>query len=452
MAITRLLIANRAEIAVRVVRACRDLGIETVLAVSEADRGSLASRLADRTVCVGPASPGQSYLNIPALLTAALETGCDAVHPGYGFLSENADFVEACTENGLTFVGPSVDTMRLLGDKLTARTTAAAAGIPIVPGGTVDADSVDPQAVIAEVGLPLLVKAAAGGGGRGLRRVDSAEALAPTLAESAAEARAAFGDATLYVERYLGNARHIEVQVFGDQHGNVVHLFERDCTTQRRYQKLLEEAPSPVLDAATRARITDDASLLARKMGYEGAGTVEFLYDTNTGEHFFIEMNTRLQVEHPVTEVLTGLDLVTLQLRVAAGEPLPMTQDDVRAQGHVIEFRVNSEDAHQGFRPAAGPVDEWRAPAGPWVRVDTHVEQGHLVSPFYDSLLAKLIVSGRTREEALARARRAVREFKAAGVPTTLPFHEWLLDHPDFINSTLHTTWVDSNWKGSTSS
>jgi acetyl-CoA carboxylase biotin carboxylase subunit len=452
MQIQRLLVANRGEIAVRVVRACRDLGIETVLAVSEADRGSLASRLADRTVCVGPASPGQSYLNIPAILTAALGTGCDAVHPGYGFLSENADFVDACTENDLTFVGPSAATMRALGDKLTARTTAAAAGIPIVPGGTVDGPTADPEAVLAEVGLPLLVKAAAGGGGRGLRRVDSAETLGATLAECAAEARAAFGDARLYVERYLGSARHIEVQVFGDQHGNAIHLFERDCTTQRRYQKLLEEAPSPVIDPETRARITEDACRLVREMAYEGAGTVEFLYDTSTGEHFFIEMNTRLQVEHPVTEVLTGLDLVEMQLRVAAGEPLPVKQEDVRAFGHVIEFRVNSEDAHQGFRPAAGTVDKWRPPAGPWLRLDTHIEPGHAVSPYYDSLLAKLIVHGRTRDEALARSRRAIREFAAAGVPTTLPFHAWLLDHQDFINSKLHTTWVDSHWKGSTPS
>ena len=452
MAIQRLLIANRAEIAVRVVRACRDLGVETVLAVSETDRGSLASRLADRTVCVGPASPALSYLNSPALLAAALGTGCDAVHPGYGFLSENADFADACSENGLTFVGPSVETMRALGDKLTARTTAASMGIPIVPGGTVDGTAADADAVLADVGLPLLVKAAAGGGGRGLRRVDSPELLAPTLKECAAEAQAAFGDATLYVERYLANARHIEVQVFGDRHGNAIHLFERDCTTQRRYQKLLEEAPSPVLDAETRDQMTDAACQLVREMAYEGAGTVEFLYDTTTGEHFFIEMNTRLQVEHPVTEMLTGLDLVALQLLVASGEALPMTQEDVHARGHVIEFRINSEDADQGFRPAAGQVHEWRPPAGPWVRVDTHVEAGHAVSPYYDSLLAKLIVHGRTREEALARSRRAVSEFATAGVPTTLPFHAWLLDHPDFINSTLHTTWVDSNWKGSTPS
>jgi acetyl-CoA carboxylase biotin carboxylase subunit len=296
------------------------------------------------------------------------------------------------------------------------------------------------------------VKASAGGGGRGLRRVDSADALAATLAECAAEARAAFGDDRLYVERYLGSARHIEVQVFGDRHGNAIHLFERDCTTQRRYQKLLEEAPSPVIDPETRERITEDACRLVRQTGYEGAGTVEFLYDTSTGEHFFIEMNTRLQVEHPVTEVLTGLDLVAMQLRVAAGEPLPVKQEDVRALGHVIEFRVNSEDADQGFRPAAGPIDEWRPPAGPWLRLDTHVEAGHLVSPYYDSLLAKLVVQGRTREEALVRSRRAIREFATTGVPTTLPFHAWLLEHPDFIKSTLHTTWVDSHWKGSTPS
>ena len=444
----RVLIANRAEIAVRVVRACHDLGVETVLAVSEPDRDSLAAELSDRVVCIGPANAKDSYLNVDALIATALGTGCDAVHPGYGFLSENADFVDTCTKHGLSFIGPSAETIRSLGDKVAARRTVEDLGIPVVPGATLDAADVDPASVVERVGLPLLVKAAAGGGGRGLRRVETADQLMSTLTESAAEAQAAFGDGTLYAERYLTAARHIEVQVFGDRYGNVVHLFERDCTTQRRYQKLLEESPSPVLDEATRATIAESAATLARQVGYVGAGTVEFLYDMATGEHFFVEMNTRLQVEHPVTEILTGIDLVDLQLRIAAGEALPFRQDDVSAHGHVVEFRVNSEDAGDQFRPAAGHVEQWRAPAGPWVRVDTHLVAGATVAPYYDSMLAKLIVAGRTRTEALARSRRAIREFAVAGVPTTLPFHEWLLDQPDFIDSSLHTTWVDTHWKG----
>jgi acetyl-CoA carboxylase biotin carboxylase subunit len=449
--IRRVLVANRGEIAVRVVRACHDLGIEAVVAHSEPDRGSLATVLADRSVCIGPASAAQSYLHAPALVQAALATGCDAVHPGYGFLSENADFVELCEANGLRFIGPRAPSIRVLGDKVAARETARASGVPIVPGGTVDAEDPESIELAAQAGWPLLIKAASGGGGRGLRRVDSVDQLPAALAESGAEARAAFGDATLYVERYIASARHIEVQVFGDQHGNALHLFERDCTTQRRYQKLVEEAPSPVLGDDAREAIAASATRLVREVGYEGAGTVEFLYDVATGEHFFMEMNTRLQVEHPVTELLTGLDLVRLQLLVAAGEPLPVTQDQVQRRGHVIEFRVNSEDPDLAFRPAAGRIERWQAPAGPWVRVDSHMGAGDLVSPYYDSLLAKVIVVGADREDALARARRALAEFEVAGVPTTLPFHSWLLDQPDFVDSELHTTWVDQNWKGMTS-
>ena len=443
--IRRLLVANRGEVAVRIVRACRDLGVETVVAFSEPDRGSLATRLADEAICVGPASAAASYLNRPALLAAAAGKGCDAVHPGHGFLAENADFAEDCESNGLRFVGPRPETMRVLGDKLTARRTAADLGLPVVPGGVVDGSS---DAIAHQIGLPLLVKASAGGGGRGLRRVDDVAQLPGALVRCAAEAEAAFGDPTLYVERYLTDARHIEVQVFGDVYGNVIHLFERDCTTQRRYQKLLEESPSPALTDVQRETVTGLACRLAQEMKYEGAGTVEFLFEPASGEFFFMEMNTRLQVEHPVTEVLTGLDLVRMQLEVAAGVPLTLAQEDVKRRGHVVEFRINAEDAARGFMPSAGTVSRWEVPLGPWVRTDTHIERGQQVPPFYDSLLAKVVVWGNTRTEALDRSRRALREFVVEGVPTTLPFHAWLLDQPDFIDSKLHTTWVDSHWEG----
>jgi len=447
MAVRRVLVANRGEVATRIVRACRDLGVETVVAFSEPDRGSLATRLADDAICVGPASAKDSYLNTRAVLAAALGKGCDAVHPGYGFLAENADFAGECERAGVQFIGPASATIRALGDKLSARRTASALGLPVVPGGTVG-DGASARDIVEEVGLPLLIKATAGGGGRGLRRVDTLDQLPAALAHCAAEAGAAFGDPTLYVERYLDSAKHVEVQVFGDRHGNVIHLFERDCTTQRRYQKLLEEAPSPALTPELRRALTDSACRLAREMGYEGAGTVEFLVDQSRSEYFFIEMNTRLQVEHPVTELLTGLDLVSLQIQVAAGQSLPVAQEDVVMNGHVIEFRINSEDATRGFMPSAGTVERWQVPAGPWVRVDTHVDQGYRVSPFYDSLLAKVVVWGATREEALDRSRRVLREFVVEGVPTTLPFHLWLLDQPDFVTSQLHTTWVDTHWEG----
>jgi acetyl-CoA carboxylase biotin carboxylase subunit len=430
---------------VRIIRACRDLGIGTVLAHSEADRGSLAAELADRAVCIGPAAAAGSYLNTGALLAAATATGCDAVHPGYGFLAENAAFADACVDNGLTFIGPRGDSMRAVGEKLPARRLAEELGVPVVPGCEVQTGVTDGA---ARLGLPLLVKASAGGGGRGLRRVTTHAELEPALAESAAEAQAAFGDGTLYVERYIGRGRHIEVQVLGDTHGNVVHLHERDCTIQRRYQKLVEETPSPVLEAETRAAMTASACRLASAVGYVGAGTVEFIFDQDSGEYFFLEMNTRLQVEHPVTELVTGLDLVALQLLVATGEPLPFGQDQVVATGCAMEFRVNAEDAERGFAPTAGPVTRWRPATGPWVRVDSHMESGRQVPPFYDSLLAKLAVSAPTRPEVLGRARRALDEFVVEGVPTTVPFHRWLVDEADFVTSNVYTTWVDTHWKG----
>jgi acetyl-CoA carboxylase biotin carboxylase subunit len=445
--ITRVLIANRGEIAVRIIRACRDMGIETVVAHSEPDRDSLAVQLADRSVCIGPALARESYLNANAVVSAAVNTGCDAVHPGYGFLAENGEFADLCEVSGLIFVGPSSSSMALLGDKLSARSTAARLGVPTVPGATVDTRNVDVAALVDAVGFPMLIKASAGGGGRGLRRVDDTAGLQPALDMSAAEADAAFGDPTLYIERYLEKVRHVEVQVLGDTFGTVVHLFERDCTTQRRYQKLVEESPSPVIRPETRAAMTESACTLARSVGYAGAGTVEFLVDMLTGDYYFIEMNTRLQVEHTVTEQLTGVDLVQMQLLVAGGAPLPMAQSDLVAQGHVIEFRINAEDPDDAFRPTAGTVTRWEPAAGPWLRVDSHMRSGEVVAPYYDSLLGKLIVWGGTREEMLARASRAVSEFAVTGVPTTLGFHAWLLAQEAFRTGELHTTWVDDHWE-----
>ena len=447
MVLRRVLVANRGEIAVRIIRACQDLGIEAVVAYSHADKGALATRLADDAVCIGPASARDSYLKADALIVAALHKGCDALHPGYGFLAESAAFADECNGQGIKFVGPTGHTMRQVGAKLAARDTAVQLDIPVVPGAALGPGA-DPDELLGQVGLPMLVKASAGGGGRGLRRVEDEKDLASALVHSAAEADAAFGDPTVFAERYIRRGRHIEVQVLADAHGNVLHLFERDCTTQRRYQKLLEEAPSPIVDHATRSAITAAATRLTRHTGYEGAGTVEFLLDMDSGEFFFLEMNGRLQVEHPVTELLTGLDLVQLQLLVAGGAPIPITQDDVVMRGHVMEFRINAEDASRGFLPAAGTLTRWRAPSGPWVRVDTHAEQGYSVPPFYDSMLAKVVVHGDTREQVLARARRTLAEFEVEGVPTTLPFHTWLLHHEDFLASRLHTTWVDDNWKG----
>jgi acetyl-CoA carboxylase biotin carboxylase subunit len=433
-------VANRGEVAVRVIRACRALGLETVAVYSEADRGALHARLADRAVCIGPAPAALSYLHVPAVLVAALGTRCDAVHPGYGFLAENAAFAAACRDHGLRFVGPPPEAIRLMGDKLAARAFAARLGIPVVPGADGPLQS---PAEAARLGYPLLLKAAAGGGGRGLRVVRAAGELAGAFAQAAAEARAAFGDATLYAERLLERVRHVEVQIVADARGDVVHLGERDCSIQRRHQKLLEEAPSPAVTPTLRRALADAALTLARAACYEGAGTVEFVLDPAAGRFHFIEMNTRLQVEHPVTEMVTGLDLVALQLRVADGAPLGFRQDDVRVTGHAIECRVNAEAPGDAFRPCPGQVAEWTPPAGAGVRVDTHVEPGAWVPPFYDSLLAKLVVHGRNRAAAITRLGQALDEFRAEGIPTTLPFHRTVAGHPDFREGRVHTRWVE---------
>ncbi|HSF05059.1 MAG TPA: acetyl-CoA carboxylase biotin carboxylase subunit [Methylomirabilota bacterium] len=424
----------------RVIRACRTLGLETVAVYSEADRGALHTRLADRGVCIGPPPAAASYLNVPSILAAALGTGCDAVHPGYGFLAENAAFAAACLERGLRFVGPPPDAIRLMGDKLEARRLAARLGVPVVSGSSGPVRSVEDAAAI---GYPLLLKASAGGGGRGMRLVRSAGELGPAIERAASEARAAFGDGTLYAERYLEQVRHVEVQVLVDARGGVVHLGERDCSLQRRHQKILEEAPSPVLSPSLRRDLTEAALGLVRAVDYQGAGTVEFVFDPAAERFYFIEMNTRIQVEHAVTEMVTGLDLVVLQLRLAAGEPLPLGQADVTLSGHAIECRINAEEPEKGFRPCPGTVSVWVPPGGDGVRVDTHIEPGAVVPPFYDSLLAKIVAHGPDRASAIARLREALARFHVEGVATTIGFHRRLIDHPDFAASRIHTRWVE---------
>ncbi len=445
MSLARVLVANRGEIAVRVVRGCHALGIEAVVAVSEADKDSLAAQLADRAVCVGPSRPADSYLNQQALLAAALGTGADAVHPGYGFLAENAAFAQACEDNGLRFVGPRSETVRTMGNKLAAREVARRYGIPLVPGSDRVATYRDAVAVTQEIGFPALLKAAAGGGGRGIRLVWQSGELEEAFRSAAAEADAAFGDATLYLERYVTAGRHIEVQVFADRHGNVVHLGERDCSLQRRYQKVVEEAPAALIPHDARASIRRSAVLLAEGIGYENAGTVEFIYDEHRNEHYFLEMNTRIQVEHPVTEMVTGLDLVRLQLAVAAGQALPFTQSEVAVTGHAVECRITAESPEHRFRPSPGRITRWRPPQGAGVRLDTHCYEGYSVPPFYDSLLAKLITHGRDRAEALERMRRALQDFDVAGVATTIPFLSWLFDQPDVASGRFSTRWLESH-------
>jgi acetyl-CoA carboxylase biotin carboxylase subunit len=441
-----VVVANRGEIAVRIIRACRDLGIGTIVTYSEADADSLAVRMADRAVRIGPPAAARSYLQADTILAAATALGADAIHPGYGFLAENAAFSAACEDAGVRFIGPRPRAVELMGNKVAARRLAGELGVPLIPGTTDPVSPEDARRVADEIGYPVLLKAAAGGGGRGMRLVSDPAQLEDVLAGASSEAQASFGDGSIYVEKYLGNARHIEIQVAFDAHGNGIHLGERDCTMQRRYQKLVEEAPSPAIDESTRTAMGDAALRLCREVDYRGVGTVEFLFDQDSGRFHFIEMNTRLQVEHPVTEEITGLDLVTLQLRVAAGEPLPLDQSSVHARGHAIEFRINAEDPELDFRPSAGRLERWSPPAGPGVRVDTHCTEGYAVPPYYDSLLAKLIVRGATRGEALARSRRALDEFVVAGVATTIPFHRWLVDQPDFGSSHTNTAWVERTW------
>ncbi len=441
--IRRVLIANRGEIAVRVIRACQQLGIETVLAASEADRDALPARLADRTVCIGPARSTDSYLNHRAIVTAAQATGCDAVHPGYGFLSENPNLVDACDGEGLIFVGPKGDHMRKMGNKIAARVLARDAGVPTLPGSEKIASAEDAVAVAARVGYPVMMKAAAGGGGRGMKVVHDPNALPQTFASASAEAGTAFGDPTLYLERFIANARHIEVQVLGDKFGNVIHIGERDCSLQRRHQKVVEEAPAPGITEALREEIRSAAVKLARNIGYENAGTCEFIYDEDTKKFYFLEMNTRIQVEHPVSETITGIDLVQEQFRIASGQPLRFKQSDIVFRGHAIECRINAEIPEQGFRPNAGLIQAWAPPVGPNIRLDTHCTAGYSVPMFYDSMLAKLIVYGSNRAEAIERMRRSLELFAISGIGTTVPFLHFMMGRPEFVEGKVSTHLIE---------
>jgi len=439
----KILIANRGEIAVRIVRAARELGIATVQAYSAADADTQAVRWADEAVAIGPARASKSYLDPAAILRAAVATGADAVHPGYGFLSENADFAAAVEDAGLIFIGPTPDTIRRMGDKARARAVATAAGVATVPGSKGRVDGTEAAlAAASAVGFPVMVKAAAGGGGRGIRVATDAASLATMLGQAEAEATAAFGDGGLYIERFIETARHIEVQVLGDGN-NVIHLHERECSLQRRRQKVWEESPAPTLPADVRDGLLSAAVRLAESVSYRGAGTLEFLYDEAARTTYFIEMNTRIQVEHPVTEMVTGIDLVREQIRIAAGEPLRFAQSDVRPRGHAIEVRINAEDPSRDFAPAPGTITDLTSPGGPGTRFDTALFAGCVIPPHYDSLLGKLIVWDEDRPAALARLRRALREMQVAGVPTTIAMHTALADDPNVIAGAVHTRWLE---------
>jgi len=437
----KLLIANRGEIALRVLRACKELGIPTVAVHSTADADAMHVRLADESVCIGPPAAKESYLNVPALLAACEITGADAVHPGYGFLSENARFAEILIEHGIHFIGPKPEHIRLMGDKIEAKRTAKRLGIPVVPGseGGVSSDQ-EALAIAREVGFPVLVKAAAGGGGRGMKVAQSETELSTALATARAEAKAAFGDDAVYLEKYLARPRHIEIQVLGDGRGRAIHLGERDCSLQRRHQKVWEEGPSPALNASARETIGETVAKAMREIDYLGVGTVEFLYED--GGFYFIEMNTRIQVEHPVTEMITDIDLVLEQIRVAAGSDLPLAQKDVRFHGHAIECRINAENP-VSFRPSPGKILYFHTPGGLGVRVDSAVYQGYAIPPYYDSLLGKLIVHGKTRAECLMRLRRALDEFVVDGVETTLPLFRALVREQNIIDGDYHIHWLE---------
>ena len=434
----KILIANRGEIALRVIRACRELGIRTVAVYSDVDRDSLHVRFSDEDVCIGAAPARESYLNIPRIIAAAEITGAEAIHPGYGFLAENAEFAEICDRSGLTFVGPSADMIRTMGDKAEARRTMIAAGVPVVPGseGTID-DLEEARSEAERIGFPLMIKAAAGGGGKGMRVCREPDQFEKAFSMARNEASGAFDDPRVYIERLVERPRHIEIQVLGDRHGNVVHLGERDCSIQRRHQKLVEEAPSPALTPDLRRRMGDAAVRAAEAIDYSNAGTVEFLLD-KSGEFFFMEMNTRIQVEHPVTEMTTGVDLVKQQIRIAAGQVLELRESPPLV-GHAIECRINAEDPAHNFRPSPGTITAFHSPGGPGIRIDSHVFAGYRVPPYYDSLLGKLIAYGATREEALGRAYQALDEFIIEGVHTTIPFLREVLRHPDFVRGEVDT-------------
>ncbi len=439
----KVLIANRGEIAVRVIRACKELGIQTVAIYSEADREALHVELADEAYCVGPTASKQSYLNIANIMTVATSVGADAIHPGYGFLSENSDFAEVCHAVGVKFIGPSAQAIEKMGDKSTAKATMKAAGVPTVPGtdGLVE-DMEEAIRVANEIGYPVIIKATAGGGGKGIRIVRTQEELVAAIEIAKSEASSAFGNAGVYLEKYIEHPRHVEIQVLSDSFGNAIHLGERDCSIQRRLQKLLEESPSPAITPEIRARMGAAAVAAAKAVNYEGAGTIEFLLDSD-GSFYFMEMNTRIQVEHPVTEWVTGVDLVREQILIASGEQLSYRQEHIVQNGHALECRINAEDPDKNFMPNPGKIQDYLAPGGFGVRVDSAVYPGYTVNPFYDSMIAKLIVWAPTREEAILRMRRALSEMKVEGIKTTIPFHERLLMHPEFLSGNVTTRFLE---------
>ena len=441
MAISRLLIANRGEIALRIHRAAHEMGIETVAVHSTADTDAMHVRLADHAICIGPPPASESYLNTAAIISAAEIAGADAIHPGYGFLSENAQFAEIVEAHGIAWIGPKPEHIRTMGDKVEAKRTAGKLGLPLVPGSDGAVTTIDEaEAIAREIGYPVLVKAASGGGGRGMKVISGEESLDTLVRQAKSEAKAAFGDDTVYLEKYLGNPRHIEFQVFGDGQGNAIHLGERDCSLQRRHQKVLEEAPSPIITREERERMGGIVARAMADMGYRGAGTIEFLWED--GEFYFIEMNTRLQVEHPVTEMITGVDLVREQIRIAEGKPLSVRQEDIEFKGHAIECRINAEDPFT-FAPSPGRVSAYHAAGGMHVRVDSGLYAGYSIPPYYDSMIAKLIVYGRTREGCIMRLRRALEEMVVEGVKTSIPLHQALLREADILNGDYSIKWLE---------
>jgi acetyl-CoA carboxylase biotin carboxylase subunit len=441
MAIQKVLIANRGEIALRIHRACHEMGIKSVAVHSTADADAMHVRLADQAVCIGPPPAGESYLNIPNIISAAEISGADAIHPGYGFLSENARFAEIVESHNIIWIGPKPEHIRTMGDKVEAKRTAAKLGLPLVPGSDGPIETLaEAKTVAAEIGYPVLIKAASGGGGRGMKVVPEESQLETLISQARSEAKSAFGDDTVYMEKYLGDPRHIEFQIFGDGNGNAIHLGERDCSLQRRHQKVLEEAPSPVISTEQRMHMGGLVADAMANMGYRGAGTIEFLYEN--GEFYFIEMNTRLQVEHPVTEAITGLDLVREQIRIAEGRPLSVKQEDLQFRGHAIECRINAEDART-FAPSPGVVKGYHAPGGMHVRVDSGLYAGYRIPPYYDSMIAKLIVYGMTREGCIRRLRRALEEFVIEGVKTTIPLHQALIEDPEFQSGDYTIKWLE---------
>ena len=442
--ISRVLIANRGEIAVRIIRACKALGIESVVAVSEADKQSLPAKMADRCVCIGPPRASDSYLNVNILVAAALGTGANALHPGYGFLAEQPTLAEACQKHGIRFIGPSPESIRKMGNKVSARKIVGDCGISTIPGSEGARELKEAHARSEELGFPVLLKAAAGGGGRGMKVVHSHEDLANAFDTLSSEVQSAFGDGTLFIERYILNARHIEVQILADRFGSTIHLGERDCSIQRRYQKLIEESPSIVLSDGLRRQICDAAVTIAKRIKYQSAGTIEFVFDLDKQQFYFLEMNTRIQVEHPVTEEITGVDLVQEQIKVADDQPLSISQAEMGVKGHAIECRINAESPFSSFLPCPGKISQWNSPQGKGIRVDTHCYCGYKVPPYYDSLLAKVITWGNDRNESVERMCFALRQFAIAGVDTTLEFHQRLLKHPDFRAGKINTQWVEN--------